>query len=64
MKLPLQLWAAGCLFHATGNDVYGNEFSRLWTKRDQTSEIYGLSWSDGYAFGMFAYLNTPVVIRR
>ena len=55
----LQLWAAGCLFHATGNGVYGNEFSRLWAKRDRTREIYGLSWSDGYAFGMFAYLSTP-----
>ncbi|HJX90780.1 MAG TPA: glycoside hydrolase family 9 protein [Pyrinomonadaceae bacterium] len=57
-ETAVQLWAAGCLFHATGNDVYGNEFARLWTKRDQSSEIYGLSWSDGYAFGMFAYLNT------
>jgi endoglucanase len=58
-ETAVQLWAAGCLFHATGTDVYGNEFSRLWSKRDQTTEIYGLSWSDGYAFGMFAYLNTP-----
>jgi len=56
-ETAMQLWAAGCLFHATGKDVYGNEFSRLWDKRDQTKEIYGLSWSDGYAFGMFAYLN-------
>jgi endoglucanase len=57
-ETAVQLWAAGCLFHATGNDVFGNEFARLWAKRDQTKEIYGLSWSDGYAFGMFAYLNT------
>lgn len=59
-EAALQFWAAGCLFHATGNEVYGNEFARLWARRDQTKEIYGLSWSDGYAFGMFAYLNTSV----
>jgi endoglucanase len=58
-ETALQLWAAGCLFHASGNDIYGNEFSRLWARRDQTKEIYGLAWTDGYAFGMFAYLNTP-----
>lgn len=53
-----RLWAAGGLFHATGETAYANAFAALWNKRDQSQPVYGLSWADGYAFGMFAYLNS------
>ena len=53
-----RLWAAGSLFHATGGAQYRLAFSQLWSKRDTSPSIYGLSWDDGYAFGMFAYLDS------
>lgn len=54
-----RLWAAGSLFHATGEVEYADAFAQLWPKRDPEPPVYGLSWADGYAFGMFAYLDSP-----
>ena len=51
-----QLWAAAGLFHATGERRFGDAFVRLWSQRDKSAEVYGLSWADGYVFGMFSYL--------
>ncbi len=54
-----RLWASGSLLHATGQREYAEAFHRLWQRRiDQP--IYGLGWPCGYAFGMFAYLDTSV----
>ena len=54
-----QLWAAAGLFHATSDRSYGDACARLWGQRDKSAEVYGLSWADGYAFGMFSYLEAP-----
>lgn len=54
-----RLWAAGGLFHATGEQRYKNAFAELWARHDRAAEVYGLSWPDGYVFAMFAYLHRP-----
>lgn len=54
-----QLWAAAGLFRATSDRSYGDACARLWGQRDKSAEVYGLSWADGYAFGMFSYLESP-----
>ena len=53
----MRLWAAAALFHATGSRVYADAFAKLWTKNDPPASASGLYWCDGYAFGMFAYLD-------
>jgi endoglucanase len=40
-----RLWAAGSLFHATGEAKYANAFADLWAKRDPEPPVYGLSWA-------------------
>ncbi len=52
-----RLWAAASLFEACGESRFAKAAVDLWKARDSISDFSGLAWTDGYAFGMFAFVN-------
>jgi len=50
-------WAAGSLFHATGERAYADVFAFYWPHRTRKLRVYSLYWSDRYVSAMLAHLD-------